>query len=573
MRYIFFGLFSLMLFSCSKTTRFEYLDPAKTGVDFSNTITESDSFNVMIYEYIYNGAGVGIGDLNNDGLQDIVFAGNQVSPRVYLNLGNFKFRDITSNFKGLTNNQWFSGVTIVDINNDRLADVYITSTKDSLPGRCLNRLWVNMGIDDKGEPFFEEKAKEYGIAFDGESVQSAFLDYDLDGDIDLYIMNNTLNSRMDAAYRVKITDGSAMNNDKLFRNNGNGTFTDVTIAAGIVYEGFGLGIAVGDVNKDGYPDLYISNDFISNDLHKKGRPSPAFPFGQTDKEEGEGRPQGDESRIVEGNERMAAVLLQNEHRKEEAQKSEGDIDEKDITPVHVVDEPSPQDRTDGGSQHHHDAEKAEGLGPLRSRKGLRDDREAQGHHDPSPHRLKDPEDNHQVQIGRDPGKKGGGHKEHDGAKIEVLDPEDGPQPGTRQRTHRKGHGIGGDDPPDFVLIGIEAPDHVGEGHIHNGRIENRKEEREHDHSQRPPSIVGGVPHQASGLVGHHGEPSRMWMRISVESPGRRTTSLASSMEILTGTRWVTLTKVPEAFSGGRREMAAAEVGRIWKTCPWNFRPG
>jgi len=266
MRYIFFGLFSLMLFSCSKTTRFEYLDPAKTGVDFSNTITESDSFNVMIYEYIYNGAGVGIGDLNNDGLQDIVFAGNQVSPGVYLNLGNFKFRDITSNFKGLTNNQWFSGVTIVDINNDRLADVYITSTKDSLPGRCLNRLWVNMGIDDKGEPFFEEKAKEYGIAFDGESVQSAFLDYDLDGDIDLYIMNNTLNSRMDAAYRVKITDGSAMNNDKLFRNNGNGTFTDVTIAAGIVYEGFGLGIAVGDVNKDGYPDLYISNDFISNDL-------------------------------------------------------------------------------------------------------------------------------------------------------------------------------------------------------------------------------------------------------------------------------------------------------------------
>ena len=266
MRYIFFGLLSLMLFSCSKPTRFEYLDPSVTGVDFSNTITESDSFNVMTYEYIYNGAGLGIGDLNNDGLQDIVFAGNQVSPRVYLNLGNFRFRDVTSNFNGLTNNQWFSGVTIVDINNDRLADVYITSTKDSLPGRCLNRLWINMGINDKGEPFFEEKAEEYGIAFDGESVQSAFFDYDLDGDIDLYIMNNTLNSRMDAAYRVKITDGSAMNNDRLFRNNGDGTFTDVTIAAGIVYEGFGLGLAVGDVNKDGYPDLYISNDFISNDL-------------------------------------------------------------------------------------------------------------------------------------------------------------------------------------------------------------------------------------------------------------------------------------------------------------------
>ena len=235
-------------------------------MDFSNTITETDSFNVMTYEYIYNGAGLGIGDLNNDGLADIVFAGNQVSPRPYLNLGNFKFKDITSNFKGLTNNQWFSGVTIVDINNDRLADVYITATKDSLPGKCLNRLWVNTGINEKGEPFFEEKADEYGIAYDGESVQSAFLDYDLDGDIDLYIMNNTLNSRMDAAYRPKISDGSAMNNDKLFRNNGDGTFTDVTVQAGIVYEGFGLGVAVGDVNKDGYPDIYISNDFISNDL-------------------------------------------------------------------------------------------------------------------------------------------------------------------------------------------------------------------------------------------------------------------------------------------------------------------
>jgi hypothetical protein len=266
MKYLLITAFTLITLSCSRSPKFELLDPATTGIDFSNTITESDSFNVMTYEYIYNGAGLGIGDLNNDGLQDIVFAGNQVSPRVYLNLGNFRFKDITSNFKGLTNNQWFSGVTIVDINNDRLADVYITSTKDSMPDKCRNRLWVNMGINDKGEPFFEEKAEQYGIAFHGQSVQSAFLDYDLDGDVDLYIMNNTVNSRMNTAYRAKMTDGSAQNNDRLFRNNGDGTFTDATIAAGIVYEGFGLGIAVGDVNKDGYPDIYISNDFISNDL-------------------------------------------------------------------------------------------------------------------------------------------------------------------------------------------------------------------------------------------------------------------------------------------------------------------
>ena len=120
--------------------KFSYLSSKETGVDFSNTITETDSFNVMTYEYIYNGAGVGIGDLNNDGLQDIVFAGNQVSPKAYLNPGNFKFRDITANFEGLTNNQWYSGVTIVDINSDGLPDVYLTSTANKDPQKCKNRL-------------------------------------------------------------------------------------------------------------------------------------------------------------------------------------------------------------------------------------------------------------------------------------------------------------------------------------------------------------------------------------------------------------------------------------------------
>jgi hypothetical protein len=256
----------MFFISCKNSPKFRLIDSTKTGIDFKNTITESDSFNVLTYEYIYNGAGVGIADLNNDGLSDIIFAGNQVSSRVYLNEGNFRFRDITSNFKGLTNDQWYNGVAIVDINNDRLPDVYFTSTKDPDPRKCKNRLWVNQGIKDNGDPFFTEMAEDYGIAEDGQSISAGFFDYDRDGDLDLYVLNNTVNQRMSTSLSERLMDGSAENNDRLYRNEGNGTFTNVTLPAGIKYEGFGLGLAMGDVNKDGYPDIYVSNDFITNDL-------------------------------------------------------------------------------------------------------------------------------------------------------------------------------------------------------------------------------------------------------------------------------------------------------------------
>ncbi len=260
-------LLTIFLVSCSKSPRFQLISSKHSGVDFQNTITESDTFNVMTYEYIYNGAGVGVGDLNNDGLQDLVFAGNMVSPRVYLNLGNFRFKDITANFEGLTNDEWYSGVSVVDINNDGWPDIYLTATANKDPHKCKNRLWVNQGMKNGQGPFFKEMAEKYGIADEHQSVSAAFFDYNLDGNIDLYVVNNTVNSRtMDAIYRPKITDGSAINNARLYRNNGDGTFTDVTLQAGIVFEGFSLGIAIGDVNKDGYPDIYISNDFISNDV-------------------------------------------------------------------------------------------------------------------------------------------------------------------------------------------------------------------------------------------------------------------------------------------------------------------
>lgn len=259
-------LSAVTLFACTKSPRFQQLKADFTGVTFKNQIEESDSLNVINYEYIYNGAGVGVGDLNNDGLADLVFAGNQVPTKVYLNEGRFKFRDVTANFNGLSNNQWYSGVAIVDINSDGWLDVYLTSTANHDPAQRRNRLWVSNGAEKGKDPTYTEMAEKYGIAEDGQSVTAAFYDYDLDGDLDLYVLNNTLNQRMNANYRVKITDGSAPNNDQLYRNNGDGTYTRVTLEAGIVFEGFGLGLAMGDVNKDGYPDMYVSNDFISNDL-------------------------------------------------------------------------------------------------------------------------------------------------------------------------------------------------------------------------------------------------------------------------------------------------------------------
>ncbi len=259
-------LIAALTLSCSRSPRFELINPDKSGVEFANIITESDTLNALTYQYIYNGAGVGVADLNNDGLEDLVFAGNQVSSRVYLNLGNFRFRDITANFEGMTNDQWYNGVAITDINNDGWPDVFLTATRNRSSEKCKNRLWVNQGMKDGKGPFFREMAEQYGIADDHSSGAAAFFDYDLDGNVDLYLLNNYFDSSINTGYHPRITDGSAPNNDRLFRNNGNGTFTDVTIQSGITWEGFGMGLAISDVNKDGYPDIYISNDFLANDV-------------------------------------------------------------------------------------------------------------------------------------------------------------------------------------------------------------------------------------------------------------------------------------------------------------------
>ncbi|MDH3246214.1 MAG: VCBS repeat-containing protein, partial [Saprospiraceae bacterium] len=244
---------------------FVALTADQTGIDFVNEVVAKDSFNILHKEYMYNGGGVAVADLNNDGLQDLVFAGNKVQSRIYLNKGDLEFEDISKNFEGLTRDRWISGVSVVDINGDGWVDLYFSATFEDDPQMRRNQLWINQGLTED-LPTFIESALSYGIADTGSSVHSAFLDYDLDGDLDLYILTNMISKEIPSRYRHKVVDGTAKNNDKLYRNNGDGSFSDVTVEAGIVYEGYGLGVGVGDFNKDDYPDLYISNDYIANDI-------------------------------------------------------------------------------------------------------------------------------------------------------------------------------------------------------------------------------------------------------------------------------------------------------------------
>ena len=249
----------------SEPTLFRLVPPEQSHITFSNRIVENDTLNILTEEYIYNGGGVGIGDFNNDGLSDLYFTGNQVNNGLYLNQGNIQFADITAEAQVAGQNQWCSGVALVDINQDGWLDIYVSSTlnKDSL--RRKNLLYVNQGLNENKVPTFIEAAADYGIADTGNTTQAAFFDYDLDGDLDLYLLTNVIDTKVPTNYRPKLEDGSALNNDRLYRNDGE-RFTNVTQEAGILVEGFGLGITVSDINLDGWPDIYISNDYISNDL-------------------------------------------------------------------------------------------------------------------------------------------------------------------------------------------------------------------------------------------------------------------------------------------------------------------
>ncbi len=249
-----------------KNTLFTLLTASQTGIDFNNDITESDSINILTRPYLYNGAGVGIGDFNQDGKPDIFFTGNMVESKLYLNKGDFKFDDITLKAGINTKGKWCTGVAVVDINNDGWSDIYVCSSFSKDSTKRKNLLYVNQGKTENGIPLFKEMANQYGIADDGYSTQGIFFDYDNDGFLDLYVLTNVLDSGTMVEYRPKVEDGTAVNNDRLYHNNQNGTFSNVSKKAGIIYEGFGNSVSVADINNDGWQDIYVGNDFISNDL-------------------------------------------------------------------------------------------------------------------------------------------------------------------------------------------------------------------------------------------------------------------------------------------------------------------
>ncbi|MEX2234877.1 MAG: VCBS repeat-containing protein [Cyclobacteriaceae bacterium] len=251
------------LTSCRKekeTTLFRLLSPEETGIDFSNTITENDSVNLLDYEYIYNGGGVAVTDINLDGLPDLFFSGNMVPSRLYLNQGNFKFQDITKS-AGITSKNWATGVAVADVNADGYPDIYVCSAGHLSEEKRANLLYINNGNNS-----FTESAAAYGVDDKGYSTMAAFLDYDLDGDLDLYVVTYANDTWDTSVIYPKVTDGSGKATDRLYRNNGNNTFTNVSKEAGILIEGYGLGVAVCDINRDGWPDIYISNDYIDDDF-------------------------------------------------------------------------------------------------------------------------------------------------------------------------------------------------------------------------------------------------------------------------------------------------------------------
>ena len=259
-------LVNLCLFYCAgysqiKSDRlFHKIPSVQSGIWFKNSVENSRENNIFIYKNFYQGGGVAIGDINNDGLQDIYFTGNQVGDKLYLNLGQLRFKDITDESGIIDDGNWSTGVTIVDVNGDGLKDIYVCkSLYHNQPNRRKNKLYIN-----EGGNVFSEQATHYGLDDPWRTMHSSFFDYDRDGDMDVFLVNQPPNgSRLSP---VSQRDGGSEKFIYRLLENDQNKFIDVTEKANLLNKGFGLSVAIGDFNNDGWQDIYVANDFDSPDL-------------------------------------------------------------------------------------------------------------------------------------------------------------------------------------------------------------------------------------------------------------------------------------------------------------------
>ena len=264
-----FLVFSLFFISCKKnngvekTYLLQKLSPSETGISFQNNLTEDEAHSIINYIYFYNGGGVSVGDINNDGLPDVYFVANQGYNKLYLNKGNLKFEDITTTANVGGSSDWSTGTTMIDINNDGFLDIYVCAVSGLLDFKGHNELFIN-----NGDGTFSEKAAEYGLDFKGYSTQTYFFDYDKDGDLDAYIVNHAVHTNLSHGPANERNNRKPLVGDVLLQNN-QGKFTDISEKAGVFggVNGYGLSASIADFNDDGWDDIYICNDFHEDDYY------------------------------------------------------------------------------------------------------------------------------------------------------------------------------------------------------------------------------------------------------------------------------------------------------------------